>query len=499
MNQSRADSIAIAMPDDSTTFTQVLTPHSTSKATDSVTAPPPATRLVYTSAALALLMASHFGWCLSQVNLTKFNSQADCDARPVKPGTCHMFPGHSRTEWFFVVNAWIVGGMIGAICSAHISDRCGRKRTLMADCLVMITAAVIQASAPNLSAFVVGRFVAGVASGTATALCNGYISEVAPPHLGAQLGSGYGLTIAAGIFLVDVSFFFADSASGWRYIGGFPIVIAGAFLFFCRDHMVESPSWLLIKGRQDEAEQVLARLYGQENVVTALKWIIVKPVVARSESAVVAPSTSPFVQLLSKDYRRQVVLAVHLALAVQFTGVNAVFFYSSVLFKTAGVKDGRVGSMIVGCAYLLPTFVVAVLTRRFGNRKMLLTGQAVMLLAATGLTLALSFHVSALSILFIALYAFSFSASLGALAYPTGSSLYPDALRATGTSLMMVVNWLGTLAIGVGFPYVSTALDELAFLPFVGTIVYFIFFTFKSLPNTTGKTNEEIQQLFRSE
>ncbi|TMW68998.1 hypothetical protein Poli38472_001154 [Pythium oligandrum] len=517
-------SVSIVMPDDHypvAPFTQILTPLARNAPTTDVAfeaaAPPPVKKLVYSSVALALLAASYLGWCLSQLNLSTFHNQADCDARPVKPGTCLMFPGHSKTEWLFAVNALVIGGMIGAVSSAHISDRFGRKRTLVVNCGTMILGAIVQASAPSIPVFAVGRGIAGLASGTATALCNGYISEVAPPHLRGAFGSGYGLAIASGIFLVDVTFFFANTASGWRYIAGFPTVIALTFLFFSRHHMVESPSWLILKGRQEEAEQVLARLYGEEHVITALRWIVVKRAGFSQRSLSVNLSTvpengtqlpvyvaqtkqntnvSPFKTLMSKRYRIQVLLAIHMALATQFTGCNAVFFYSSMLFKTAGASDGRIGSIVVGTMLMIPNLFVIILTRRFGNRSMLLFGQGAMFIGSVGLTIALSLHISGLSIFFIAFYVFSYNIALGPLAYPTGTSLYPDSIRAAGTSIMMFTNWFGILSIGVGFPYVSAALGELAFLPFAVLTVYFIAFMYKFLPNTTGMTNDEIQSLF---
>ncbi|TMW68997.1 hypothetical protein Poli38472_001153 [Pythium oligandrum] len=268
--------------------------------------------------------------------------------------------------------------------------------------------------------------------------------------------------------------------------------------------MVKSPSWLILKGRQEEAEQVLARLYGEEHVQTALKWIPIK----RANEIQLSPSSleddpecqkepthvSPWKTLMSKRYRIQVLLAIHMALATQFTGCNAVFFYSSMLFKTAGVNDGRIGNLIVGIVLMLPNLFIIRLTRRYGNRDMLLLGQGAMLIGSVGLTIGLKLQVSALSIFFIAFFVFAFTISISALAFPTGASLYPDEIRATGTSVMMVVNGMGILAIGIGFPYISTALDDLAFLPFMATIAYFIVFMYKFLPNSTGKTNNEIQQ-----
>ncbi|TMW69009.1 hypothetical protein Poli38472_001165 [Pythium oligandrum] len=403
-----------------------------------------------------------------------------------------MFPGHSSSDWLFVVNGWVVGGMAGAFSCGYFADRYGRKSTLTANCFVIVIAAVVQAFAPTLPVFVVGRVIAGIASGTATAICNGYASEVTPPHLQGTVGTFFVFAIALGLFLASIAFFIAGTSTGWRYIAGFPIVLALIILGFSRQHLVESPAWLFLQQRDSEAEDVLSQLYGKENVVVATQWTKTK-----------APSTGKhkvsWKSLFAVRYRRQVILAVHFALSAQFTGINAVFFYSSILFKTAGIKDGRFGTLIVSLLYLLPSFAVPCMVRRFGNRKMLIGGHFAMLLAAVGLTIALVSKAETLSIAFVALYAAIFSLTLCALMFPTAATIFPDDIRATGMSLVMLVNWIGTLVIGVGYPYVASALNDLAFLPFIVSLVYFVIFMYKFLPNTTGKTNDEIQQVFDTE
>ncbi|TMW68184.1 hypothetical protein Poli38472_007856 [Pythium oligandrum] len=468
--------------------------------------------LVYTSAALALLQSAQFGWSLSQLNLSTFNDKDDCDSRPVAAGTCLMFPGHSKTEWTLAVNAWTVGGIVGSLICGSLSDAFGRRRTWFVSCALMIAGATIQAASMSLPVFVVGRFVAGLASGFATAMCNGYINDVAPPHLRSMLGSCYGLSTATGIVLVGVSFFFANTASGWRYIAGFPIVIAGVFLLLAPRYLAESPSWLLAKGRREEAEAEIARLFGWENAATALTWMETTPTTTADESSTSKPSERstaeleshaqrssppPWKALISTKYRRQTLLALSMSVALQFSGINVVFFYSSSMFKDAGVEDDRVGSLIVNMVNLLPSFVVGVLARRFGNRKMIIAGQVGMLLSAVGLTIALLINVQALSIVFMSTYVAGFSLSLGPLAFAVASDLFPDALRANGIALTLFVNWCGTFVIGVGYPYIADVLDDLAFLPFIAVLSFFVFFMTKKLPETSGKTSVEIQGLFQ--
>ncbi|RLN72683.1 hypothetical protein BBO99_00009719, partial [Phytophthora kernoviae] len=86
--------------------------------------------LLYTSALLTWLQPFQSGWSTSQMNLSQYNDTDECNARPVAEDTCLMFPGHSKLEWTFAVNAWIFGAMVGSLCCGHFSDKYGRKTSL---------------------------------------------------------------------------------------------------------------------------------------------------------------------------------------------------------------------------------------------------------------------------------------------------------------------------------------------------------------------------------
>ncbi|GAB9473767.1 Solute carrier family 2 [Globisporangium polare] len=465
---------------------------------------------LYASVFVAWMLPFQFGWSISQVNLSTFASQSDCDARPVVDGTCLMFPGHSKTEWIFVVNSWIVGGMVGSLTCGSIADKVGRKKVLMASALIMIVGGAIQASSNSVAVFVVGRLVAGVASGIATGLVGGYINEIAPPHLRNTLGIGLQISLSFGILLVVCTFFFANTSSGWRYIAGFPIVWGALILLVAPFLLVESPAWLLSNGKRDEAAQVMKRIYGEDRVSLAFSWLepqasasdIETPragvsVDCGTEAAELAVE-STLSQLLSPLFRRQLIVAIGIASAQQLSGVNAVFYYSSSFFQDAGISDDRIGSVIVNAMNLVPTFFVAHLANRYGNKKILLVGLLGMLLSAVGMTIALITGVSALSIVFTALYVGFFALSLGPLIYVVTADLFPDSVRASACSICIFFNYLSNLVVGVSFPYIADGLDDFSFLPFIVILALYVLFTFKMVPETAGKSSDEIQAEFRA-
>uniref|UniRef100_K3W631 Hexose transporter 1 n=1 Tax=Globisporangium ultimum (strain ATCC 200006 / CBS 805.95 / DAOM BR144) TaxID=431595 RepID=K3W631_GLOUD len=464
---------------------------------------------LYASVFVAWMLPFQFGWSISQVNLSTFANQDDCDARPVVEGTCLMFPGHTKTEWIFVVNAWIVGGMIGSLSCGSLADKYGRRKVLLTTSLFMIVGGAIQASASALAVFVVGRLIAGIASGFATGLVGGYINEIAPPHLRNTLGIGLQTSLSTGILLVVCTFFFANTNSGWRYIAGFPIVWGAVFLALASFVLVESPAWLLTKGRRDEASRVMARIYGDEHVGLAFLWFEPHASVSDIETpragsedheggqSVELESESTLSQLISPLYRRQLIVAIGVAAAQQLSGVNAVFYYSSSFFQDAGISDDRIGSVIVNTMNLVPTFFVGHLANRYGNRKLLLVGLTGMIVSAVGMTVALVTGVSALSIVFTAAYVGFFAMSLGPLIYVVTADLFPDAVRASACSICIFFNYLSNLVVGVSFPYIADGLDDLSFLPFIATLSFFLCFTLKLVPETSGKTSDEIQAEFR--
>ncbi|EEY59856.1 Major Facilitator Superfamily (MFS) [Phytophthora infestans T30-4] len=361
------------------------------------------------SLAVLLLLPFQFGWSVGQLNLTTFNDEDECNARPLVDGTCLMFPGHSSTEWTLIVNAWIVGGMIGSLGCGVISERFGRKKVLLANAVVMLAGAVIQASTSSISVFMVGRIVAGIASGCATGMVGGYISEITPPSLRNSYGTFMQVSLSAGILVVTISFFFADTSSGWRYIAAFPVLNAGFFLAFAPFVLVESPAWLLEKGDREHAEREIARLYGFDFVPVALTWM--EPGIntdLESEELCGEQHEGGTLSLLfSPLFIKQLLVALGVSAAQQLTGINAVCYYSSDIFSDAGMSDGRVGGVIV----------------------------------ATGITLALALSVEVLSIVFM---------------------------------------------------------DEYKFVPFMVTTAAFFFFTQFWIPETAGKSTEEIQATFRS-
>ncbi|KAF1795700.1 Major facilitator superfamily domain [Phytophthora cactorum] len=360
---------------------------------------------------------------------------------------------------------------------------------LIYNCGFIIAGAIVMAVVSNLWVFAVGRLLAGIASGATTGNVGGYINEISPPHLRSLLGAVLHSGITVGILLVATTFFYMDFENGWRYIAAFPIVLAAIFLAMSPFLMVESPVWLLLKGRRNDAEAVLTRLFGAENVPVALEWIESK----RKHDMEMQSSTwsetgnevvrngkgVPFSELIAPALRRQFIIAIGVACMQKITGINTVFYYSSDLFSQAGLSNARVSTIIIDIVNMLPTLVWYV---HQCDRC-----DTVTLVQLVGSV-----------ILFIATYVGSFGVSLGPLMYVVIADIFPDYARATVSSIGVMVAWTANLIVGVGYPYISSALGDLAYLPFVVLLAISFVFVFSLLPETSGKTNDEIQDEFRA-
>ncbi|EGZ08133.1 hypothetical protein PHYSODRAFT_339979 [Phytophthora sojae] len=424
------------------------------------------TWILYTSVAISMLEAFHYGWSNSQVNLSTFNNTETCNARPVEEGTCLMFPGHTKTTWTLLVNAWIVGGMFGSLLSGFPSNKWGRRTTLRFNAIIiMVLGSVIQVVANNPTWFSVGRFVSGVANGVAMAVVNTFLNAISTPHNRHALGDAGHLR---------------------------------------RGDDVLSPVWLVANGEDEEAEKELARLYGKENVNVLMGWIQSNDRRSKLPSMLSGVSDKVHAEtnwtiLTNKKFRKPLVIALGLTCINQLVGINAVFFYSSSILKDAGISDSRAGLMIIDILNVIPVSIAAALTKVMRKRTMLMSGIFVMVLCCIGMTFSLVYSVGWLSIVFLGVFVVGYDLSIGPLLWPIVAELFADSARGAAVGICITMKWICSLIVGIGFPYVEDAITNYSFTPFLGTTILSIIFIYFMVPETSDMTIAEIQDGFRSD
>ncbi len=390
----------------------------------------------------------------------------------------------------WAVGVVLVGCMFGAGLAGPASDRVGRKRFMLISAALFLASAVGCALPRNMGEFIIFRFVGGLAIGSASILSPLYISEIAPAKIRGALVSVNQMAIVTGILLAYfVNWIFAGlGASSWRWMYGTGAVPSVVF-FVLLLRVPESPRWLVKKGREVEAESILARVNAAEIAAREIRDI--KDALALEKGSVR--------ELFRPGFRRPLFIAVVLAVLSQITGINAIIYYAPRIFESAGFgRMSAIGqSTIVGLVNMLFTIVAILLADRVGRRPLLL-------IAAGGMGFSLVFLGAAFKVhflppvallLIILMYIAFFASAMGPLVWVVMAEIFPTRMRGSAMGIATLFLWLSDFAVTLTFPVISDRLSASAAFWLYSVmcaigLVFMIFF----LPETKGKTLEEIER-----
>ncbi len=395
-----------------------------------------------------------------------------------------------------VVSSVLLGSLAGAAAGGVLADRLGRRRLLIAAAIVFGLGGVGAALAPGTAWLILARVVAGVAIGVASFVAPLYISEIAPVEIRGKLVSINQLAITIGIvisYLVDYAF---AGSGAWRGMFAVAVIPAAAFgigLIFIPD----SPRWLAGRGRLDQARAVLKKIRNSDQASSELSDI--------QES--LGRKKGNWSELWSPVLRSAMIVGIGLAIAQQITGINTVIYYAPTIFKFAGLTSSSaaiLASVGVGLVNVTLTVVAMQLIDRVGRRPLLLISLAGMAasLALLGLAFSLPQFKSALGWVSIAsLMAFvgSYALGLGPVFWLILSEIYPLRIRGRAMSVGTAVNWTGNLVVALTFLTLTKALGKPGTFWLFGVVtVAAWFFAFFLVPETKGKTLEQIEAYMRS-
>ncbi|KAF0774957.1 hypothetical protein AaE_001344 [Aphanomyces astaci] len=452
------------------------------------------TRVLYISVAIALIASFQSGWLLSQLNYLPFN--AGCAVVPVVvPGTCIMFPGHSKREWTMAVTAWIVGAAIGAGLSSFPADKIGRKHTLRFNAFVMAAGASVQLVSHDIYTFAGGRLLSGIASGTAINVSNVLISEISPCEMRGLFSTGIQAAVSIGSLCVTTAHYAVGTTHevAWRALVAVPIGLAAAQLVLM-PWMAQSPVWLVGQGKLDDATAAMKVLYQPTN----FHAIVDSLVAGHADEAKELAGVSPWHILFSKKFRLQLVIAVVLCMAQQLGGINAIMFYSASIFNKAGLSDPRIANTIVNVIRTTANLTAARIMDKFQRKTMLVTGMTVMAVSAGGLVLGLVHANAAVAVTCVCVYIIAYCVSIGSMAWMVSAELFPDFLKADAGAVGTFSTWVSNFGVGVFYPMLADddALGNYAFCIFIGCLVAVTTFVAVVVPETANKTYVEIQAAF---
>jgi len=395
-----------------------------------------------------------------------------------------------------VVSSVLLGSLLGAMAGGVLADRLGRRKLLIITAIIFGLGAIGAALAQGTAWLIAARLVAGAAIGIASFVSPLYISEIAPVAIRGRLVSINQVALTAGIVIsYCIDYAFAPSQA-WRWMFALAAIPAAAFAIGL-SFIPNSPRWLASRGHVDKARAVLKRIRSPEQVEAELADILHS----------VSQQKGNWSELLSKPLRMAMVVGVGLAIAQQITGINTVIYYAPTIFKFAGLSSASVAilaSVGVGIVNVVLTLVAMQLIDRVGRRPLLLASLAGMGLSLFVLGLAFALPRFSGSLGWIAvgslmLYVGSFAVGLGPVFWLVLSEIYPLQIRGRAMSVGTAANWSANLIVALSFLTLTQVLGKAATFWLYGAVTIGAwFFAFFLVPETKGKTLEEIEAHFRA-
>jgi MFS transporter, SP family, arabinose:H+ symporter len=401
--------------------------------------------------------------------------------------------GLSEAGLGWTVSSLLFGCIAGVFLAGKAGDHYGRKKVLMAAAMLFFISAVGSASAHSLVLFVTARVLGGIAVGVASILSPMYIAELAPAKYRGTLVSLNQLAIVIGILVAFFSNYLLVNTgeNNWRWM--LLVMAAPAVLLFFSLFLVpESPRWLVARGRNDDAFNVLVKTSGKEFAAAELKEI---------EETLKNQEESTFRDLLAPKIKPLLFIGIILAVFQQITGINTIMYYAPKIFANVGQSNDSalLQTILIGGTNLVFTLVAMVLIDRFGRKLLIVIGSTGMMLMLAGLS-ALYFTnqtSGVLVLMFILGYIAFFAASLGPALWVVATELFPNRLRSKGMSIAIVSLWIACTIVSIAFPVMLEKLSGgITFLIFALICLANLLYVLKYVPETKGKTLEELEKEF---
>jgi SP family galactose:H+ symporter-like MFS transporter len=416
---------------------------------------------------------------------------------------------HPSTVVTEVITSWVtLGAMVGALLAGELAERLGRRTTILLAAVIFVVGALLEALAPDTAVLVVGRLVLGAGVGVASVAAPLYGAENAPARVRGRFVSLYQMAITIGIFFA----YFADyllldqGTDGWRFMLGISAVPA-VLLLIATWPLGDSARWYLRVGRKEEAEAVIRKVDPAADVDAE---------VAAMQVAVTVETQATWGEVFMKEWRRPLVVASVLAVLQQLTGINAIIYYADTIFAAAGFNNPTSQSLAtlwaVGGVNVVATLIAVFWVDRFGRKPLLLIGTTGMLFGL--LTVAGAFfelnsvtasqtahhgssQAAILALVGLVVFIASFAFSLGPVVWTVINEVFPARLRGRGVALATGINWLAAWVVAQTFlSLVSAITTEGTFLLFAGFCVVTFVYVRWFVPETKGKTLEEVQEMW---
>jgi SP family galactose:H+ symporter-like MFS transporter len=394
-------------------------------------------------------------------------------------------------EW--IVSAMMFGAAIGAAFAGWLSVRLGRKRSLILGATLFVAGSLLCGGAWSPDSLIAARFVLGLAIGIAAFTAPLYLAEVASEDTRGAMISIYQLMITIGIFIAFLSDTAFSYSGSWRWMLGV-IAIPGALFLIGLLMLPDSPRWLMMRRRRDEAIGVLQRLRGDPAIVARE--------IADIEEQLATPQQGWHLFLKNKNFRRSVALGVALQLVQQFTGMNVVMYYAPRIFRDMGYDTAMQMwfTAAIGLTNVFATFIAIGFVDRWGRRPILYAGFTIMAigLGVVGamMHLGITSHLEqAFTVAMLLFFIVGFAMSAGPLIWVLCSEVQPLKGRDFGIGCSTFTNWIANMVVGATFLSLLNGIGHAAtFWLYAVLNLLFLGFTYAFVPETKGVTLGQIER-----
>ncbi|XP_007517959.2 solute carrier family 2, facilitated glucose transporter member 2 [Erinaceus europaeus] len=411
-------------------------------------------------------------------------------------------PGLIVMLWSLSVSMFAIGGMIASFFGGWLGDRLGRIKAMLVSNILSLSGACLMGFSkmgPSHILIISGRGISGLYCGLISGLVPMYIGEIAPTTLRGALGTLHQLAIVTGILVSQIIGldFLLGNQELWHVLLGLsavPALLQCLLLLFCP----ESPRYLYINLEEEEkAKKSLKRLRGAADIskdITEMR--------KEREEAAKEQKVSILQLFTNSNHRQPILVALMLHMAQQFSGINAIFYYSTSIFQTAGISQPVYATIGVGAVNTLFTVLSVFLVEKAGRRSLFLIGMSGMffctIFMSVGLVLLNKFPwMSYVSMLAIFLFVSFFEIGPGPIPWFMVAEFFSQGPRPAALAIAAFCNWSCNFVVALCFPYIENFCGPYVFFLFAGVVLGFTLFTFFKVPETKGKSFEEIAAEFR--
>lgn len=404
------------------------------------------------------------------------------------------------------ISSALIGCIIGGIISGILSTAFGRKKTLLMAALLFFISAIGSAfpeflffdrDEPTIGLLLMFNFyriIGGIGVGLASAVCPMYISEIAPADIRGKLVSLNQFAIIFGMLVVYfVNWSIASgqtiewiNETGWRYMflsETIPAALFGILLFF----VPETPRYLSLKNRNDEALEILTKINGPAKARIILDEIIIS--IKQHTSAAIF------------SYGKTIIfIGILLSVFQQFVGINVALYYAPRIFESMGAATDAsfLQTVIMGLVNVVFTVIAIMTVDKWGRKPLLITGSVGMAFGMFSISALSYFEIIGISTLvFIIIYTASFMMSWGPICWVLISEIFPNKIRGKAVAIAVAAQWAANYFISSTYPAMMEFSGSLTYGFYGFMSILSLIFVWKMVPETKGKTLEEMEELWK--